>query len=185
MIACYISRFTTELVRIFNIWESLCYFTNTTNNIGARFRAEDIGIVKAKSELKLYTSKTTPIEVCLEHVIMAKPFRGTEQYQPYKLNKNTCFAFLFRDRNIPRKVYSVLQAAIALLWMLVVAVELALVYGWSGSIDESQYSDYPNQNLMAFYEAVRRPLWGFGLMWVTVACTSGYGGISSQYVCFG
>ncbi|XP_039272534.2 nose resistant to fluoxetine protein 6-like [Styela clava] len=71
---------------------------------------------------------------------------------------------------------------VTLMWLAVAAIELAVIYGWTGTVMYSDIGDYPSQNLASFYNAVCRPIWAFGLSWLTIACVSGYGGPINSFL---
>lgn len=57
--------------------------------------------------------------------------------------------------------------------MMTLATGLALVYGLFGHIEKGLRLDF---HVAAFYNAACRPVWGYCLMWVVIACEAGYGG---------
>nr|XP_039271216.1 nose resistant to fluoxetine protein 6-like [Styela clava] len=71
---------------------------------------------------------------------------------------------------------------VTLMWMAVAAIELTVIYGWTGTVMYSDIGEYPSQNLASFYNAVFRPIWAFGLSWLTIACVSGYGGPINSFL---
>ncbi|XP_039271759.2 nose resistant to fluoxetine protein 6-like [Styela clava] len=65
------------------------------------------------------------------------------------------------------------EVFVTLMWVTVAAVDLAIIYGFWGSISQNYI---PSVNALSFYNAVARPVWALCLAWLTIACVSGYGG---------
>lgn len=65
---------------------------------------------------------------------------------------------------------------ITTLWAAAFALAFALIYSWWGVVSQPDFDNLPSYDIQAFYEAVKRPLWALALMWLTLACSAGYGG---------
>lgn len=70
------------------------------------------------------------------------------------------------------------QVIALVIWLLAIAVGLAVVYGLTDYVAGNQLS----VGLRAFYGAASRPAWSLCICWVMFACLTGRGGIINEFL---
>jgi hypothetical protein len=79
---------------------------------------------------------------------------------------------LHRTKNPPKVPFLVNIG----LWLVSIAITFALVFGvWDGQLGTTA---------TAFYVSVGHTAWGFALIWITLSCAWGYGGIVNSILSY-